>query len=107
VLYGVDADIDRTPENRQEHVRRLAEVANIMLDAGVILIVTAAELGQEDVDLIRATVQSDLIEIIWVGDRVATDLAYDLQVPDAETTEEAVHRVKTLLLEKGIISPPW
>jgi bifunctional enzyme CysN/CysC len=107
VLYGVDADIDRTRENRQEHIRRLAEVANIMLDAGVILIVTAAELGQEDIELVRATVQSDFIEIIWVGDRVGTDVAYDLQVPDAEVTEEAVHRIKTLLLEKGIIFQPW
>ena len=40
VLYGVDADIDRDRENRREHLRRLAEVANLMLDAGVILIVT-------------------------------------------------------------------
>ena len=44
VLYGVDADIERKPENRQEHIRRLGEVANLMLDAGIILIVTAAEL---------------------------------------------------------------
>ena len=41
VLYGVDADIARGRENRHEHVRRLAEVANLMLDAGMILIVTA------------------------------------------------------------------
>ena len=34
-LYGVDADIARTAENRREHIRRLAEVANLMLDAGM------------------------------------------------------------------------
>ncbi len=56
VLYGVDADIERKFENRSEHLRRLSEVANIMLDAGVILIVTAAELTQEELDLIRTTV---------------------------------------------------
>jgi bifunctional enzyme CysN/CysC len=107
VLYGVDADIDRGQENRREHIRRLAEVANIMLDAGVILIVTAIELGQEDLDLIRATVASDLIEIVWVGDRVTTDVEYDLHVLDAESTEDAVHRIKSLLLDKGIIFRPW
>ena len=44
VLYGVDADIERKQENRLEHMRRLAEVANLMLDAGIILVVAAAEL---------------------------------------------------------------
>src|SRR6185295_813079 len=39
VLYGVDADIDRGQDHRQEHLRRLGEVANILLDAGAILIV--------------------------------------------------------------------
>ena len=41
VLYGVDADIARRGANRSEHLRRMAEVANLMLDAGQILIVTA------------------------------------------------------------------
>jgi bifunctional enzyme CysN/CysC len=107
VLYGVDADIDRGQENRREHIRRLAEVANIMLDVGVILIVTAIELRQEDLDVIRATVASDLIEIVWVGDQVTTDIEHDLHVLDAESTEDAVRRIKSLLLDKGIIFRPW
>ena len=107
VLYGVDADIDRGQENRREHIRRLAEVANIMLDAGVILIVTAMELRQEDLDLVRATVQSDLIETIWVGERVTTDVECDLHVLGAESIDDAVQRTKNLLLEKGAIFRPW
>src|SRR5919112_288173 len=50
VLYGVDADIERKQANRLEHMRRLAEVANIMLDAGIILVVAAAELTQDDLE---------------------------------------------------------
>jgi bifunctional enzyme CysN/CysC len=67
VLYGVDADIKGRNDQRQEHLRRLAEVAHILLDAGVILIVTAIELTQEDLELIRTTIHSDKIETIWVG----------------------------------------
>jgi bifunctional enzyme CysN/CysC len=52
VLYGVDADIERKPENRLEHMRRLAEVANLMLDAGIILVVAGAELTQDDLEVI-------------------------------------------------------
>ncbi len=75
VLYGVDADIERKPENRLEHMRRLAEVANLMLDAGMILIVTAAELTQDDLEVIKTAVQPDWIETIWAGDTITTDLA--------------------------------
>jgi bifunctional enzyme CysN/CysC len=107
VLYGVDADIGRKEENRQEHMRRLAEVANLMLDAGVILIVTAAELTQEDLELIKATVDPDRIETIWVGDQVTTDLTCDLQLTDPEQESERVDRVKALLQDKGVIFRPW
>ncbi|HSE94705.1 MAG TPA: GTP-binding protein [Methylomirabilota bacterium] len=107
VLYGVDADIERTAANRAEHLRRLAEVANILLDAGVILIVSAARLTQEDLDLVRTTVQPDRIETVWIGDHVTTDLDCDLHLPGAEAPDEAVQRIKGLLRDKGIIYHAW
>ena len=106
VLYGVDADIARQAENRAEHLRRLAEVANLMLDAGVILIVTAAELTQADVDLIKTTVEPERIEVIWVGDAKTTDVAHDLMIEDPDAPD-GVDQVKRLLQEKGIIFRPW
>ena len=106
VLYGVDADIERKQENRLEHMRRLAEVANLMLDAGIILIVAAAELTQDDVEVIKTAVQPDLIEIVWAGDTITTDLAFDLQLPGG-AVPEAVDRLKAHLQDKGIIFRPW
>lgn len=106
VLYGVDSDIRRTEDNRKEHLRRLAEVANVMLDAGMILIVTAIELTQDDLDLLRITVDSDRIETVWVGPRVTTDIPYDLQVEDLDWTE-AVDRIKHRLRDRGVLFRPW
>jgi bifunctional enzyme CysN/CysC len=106
VLYGVDADIARGEENRREHLRRMAEVANLMLDAGVILIVTAAELTQADVELIKTTVDPDRIELVWVGESKTTDVAHDLQIHDADASD-AVDQIKRLLQDKGIIFRPW
>ena len=106
VLYGVDADIARKPENRLEHMRRLAEVANLMLDAGMILIVAAAELTQDDLEVIKTAVQPDWIETIWAGDAITTDLAVDLQLPGG-AVPEAVDRLKAHLQDKGIIFRPW
>lgn len=102
VLYGVDADITHDAEHRSEHLRRLAEVANLMLDAGVILIVTAAALTQADVELIRTTVDADRIQVIWVGDAKTTDVAHDLLLPDADA-HDAAEQVQRLLQAKGII----
>lgn len=107
VLYGVDADIERKVENRTEHMRRLAEVANIMLDAGFILIVTAAELAQADLDVITAAVGPEMIETIWVGDQVTTDLACDLQIGEGEAEEDALEHIKQRLQDANIIFRPW
>ncbi|HEU5305662.1 MAG TPA: GTP-binding protein [Gemmatimonadales bacterium] len=106
VLYGVDADIERKRENRLEHMRRLAEVANLMLDAGMILVVAAAELTQDDLEVIKTAVQPDLIETIWAGDNITTDLAYDLHLPRGPAAE-SVDRLKAHLQDKGIIFRPW
>ncbi len=106
VLYGVDADIERKQENREEHMRRLGEVANLMLDAGIMLVVTAAELTQDDLEVIKTAVQPDSIETIWAGDNITTDLVYDLQL-SGSTPAESADRLKAHLQDKGIIFRPW
>ncbi len=106
VLYGVDADIERKQENRLEHMRRLAEVANLMLDAGIILVVAAAELTQDDLEVIKTAVEPDWIETVWAGDTVTTDLSVDLQLPGG-AIHEAVDRLKAHLQDKGVIFRPW
>jgi bifunctional enzyme CysN/CysC len=106
VLYGVDADIERKPENRLEHMRRLAEVANLMLDAGMILIVAAAELTQDDLEVIKTAVPPDWIETIWAGDTITTDLVVDLHLPGG-AIPESVDQLKAHLQDKGVIFRPW
>jgi bifunctional enzyme CysN/CysC len=106
VLYGVDADLDRR-ENRAEHMRRLAEVANIMLDAGVILLVSAAELTAEDLDLICASVEPERIATVWMGDRHATDLRADLVLDAGGDLAESVEHLRTLLQKAGVIVRSW
>ncbi len=105
VLYGVDADIKKPGSDqthRPEHLRRLAEVANILLDAGVILIVTAIGLTQKELEIIHTVVDSDLIEPVWLGEE-PTDIDFAMKIPDLDNLDETVDAVKTLLQGKGII----
>ena len=101
LLYGVDADLGRAAEDRAEHIRRLAEIANLLLDAGVILLVTAQELTRQDLDVIRTAAPSDRIVTVWLGDRVTTDLPLDLQLAEPARIEDAVERLRALLEERG------
>jgi bifunctional enzyme CysN/CysC len=105
VLYGVDADIERTRENRHEHVRRLAEVANIVLDTGMMLIVTASELTREDLDLFRTTVDPERIRSVWMGDAGDTDFEPDLRVDEGGDPMERAGRIRILLESQGFLGP--
>jgi len=106
ILSGVSADVTEEKGGRTEQIRRLAEVAHLFLDAGMILVVTAVELTQDDLDLIRFSVTPDRIETIWVGDQVTTDLFFDLQVSNNVVREEAIASVKELLVKNRIIFQP-
>jgi bifunctional enzyme CysN/CysC len=102
VIYGVDADLKHngSVEVQREHVRRLAEVAHLLLDAGLILILTAVEFTQEDLKIMQTIIDARRIETVWVGDDVTTDLLFDLKIEERET---AVTQIKYLLQEHGVI----
>ena len=89
LLYGVDADIKsddslNTPEERHEHIRRLGEVANLMLDAGNILIVTASELGSGELDTLRQIIKTDNVLTVWIGPAVNRIRDFDLSLDDGD-----------------------
>lgn len=105
VLYGVDADIKKPgpdESHRPEHLRRLGEVANLLLDSGQIVIVTAIGLGREDLRMIANPIDNGLIETIWLGGNL-TDIEPSLHLETLDPLDEAVARVCSLLKDKGII----
>jgi bifunctional enzyme CysN/CysC len=108
VVYGVDADIrgQKDFEGHHEHIRRLAEIAHMMLDSGVILIVTAVELTQADLEIIRTAVGIEKIQTIWVGERVTTDINFDLQMQELVGTEQEALQIKHFLQDLGVIFSP-
>ena len=88
-------------------MRRLGEVAHILLDSGVILLLTALELTQDDLEILKLSVDPDKIEVIWVGEEVTTDIALDSKVPGLIDVDESVEMIKNLLYDQGIIFKPW
>ena len=105
VLYGVDADLERTSENRSEHLRRLSEVLNILLDAGMIVIATAVALTESELEIVRTAVGRERVSAVWVGDDLTTDLRPDLTLTGREALHDAVGRLESLLHDVGAIKP--
>jgi len=83
----------------------LAEVANILLDAGVTLVVTAIGLTQRELEIIQNVVDSDLIEPIWLGED-PTDIDFTMKIPDLNNLDETLDNIKALMQNKGIIFKP-
>ena len=72
-----------------------------------VLILTAIELTQEDLEIVKTIVTPERIEVVWLGEEVTTDVAYDLLLPTGENVEEAVDRIKSMLQERSVIFKPW
>ncbi len=107
ILYGVDADIKEPGKdtNRGEHLRRMSEVVNLMLDAGMIVVLTATGLVQDDLEMIRAGVDTEQVYVVWLGGE-PTDIEYDLMEPDVTDADETAEAIKGLLQERGVIFRP-
>ncbi len=106
MLYGVDADIDRTLANRHEHFRRLGEIAHLMLDAGLVLIVSAAELRADDLDIVRVSVPAERITTVWFGPAAAAEVATDLVIPEGVPLDDACAALTALLAARGVLPTP-
>ena len=79
IVYGIDADIKKaTDNNREEHIRRVSEVINLMLDTGMIIILTAIDLTAYDVELIKTIANPAGMLSVWTGKRVTTDIDCNL-----------------------------
>lgn len=105
VVYGVDADIRGRSGSkfRREHIRRMAEIANIFMNAGVILIITAVEITAADLKLFQTILDPTRIVTVWVGTNTSEDLSYEINLVESASTEESVSPIVQKLQHSGFI----
>ena len=105
MLRGLDRDIHDGSDVGQEHVRRVGELGNIMLDAGMLFIVSAANLSASDVALVQELVGVERVRVaLMSNDPNATA---DLVLKADEPIESGIEKIKTLLAREGVIFRPW
>jgi len=64
IRHGLNRDLGFTPQDRVENIRRISEVANLMLDAGLICITSFISPYQSDRDSARSLIpEGEFIEV--------------------------------------------
>ena len=103
LIYGVDADIKDSNfaevDSQSEHFRRFAEIAHIMLDAGMILIVTARDVEAHELEYFKTGFTGKENSIIC--ERVALNDTGD------ENIENKVIELQQMLLNDGYVFNPF
>ena len=105
ILYGVDADIQNEEISGAEHFRRIAEVAHLMLDAGLIIVLTAIHLQSRELEIFQTLIDPSKIHTVWLGQRSIQDLPCDL-VLEGESRESDATEILDYLQCRGVIFDP-
>ena len=58
---------------------------------------------QDDLDILKTVIDEDKVHVVWIGEKVSTDINYDLQLGNHKTINEGVVLIKHLLQTRGII----
>jgi adenylylsulfate kinase len=71
VRQGINKDLGFTPQDRSENIRRIAEISNLMLDAGVITLAAFVSPYKKDREVVKQIVGPDKFIEIYVKTTLA------------------------------------
>ena len=102
VLLGVDQDLYWVDATQQELVRRFAEVAHLMLRAGLIVVSTTNAIGLGDYGQVQALIPDFETIVVDVDPGTHSVAACDLRIVGSEEDDEVVARIRKLLEDRQI-----
>jgi len=105
VLLGLDADLVWLESTQQELVRRFAEVAHILLDAGTIVVSTTNAIGLGDVAAVQALIPDFEVIPVLIDPTGAVCDACDLRLSGKESEVDAIAKITELLKQRQITNP--
>jgi adenylylsulfate kinase len=70
IRKGINSDLGFSPEDRTENIRRIAEVANLMVDAGLVTLAAFVSPYKKDRENIKSIVKDDNFVEIFINTSV-------------------------------------
>ena len=74
-----------------------------MLDAGMILIVTATELYNEEIEMMLAVTQPQNVLTCFIGESIDTDAKCDLHIAEETDLKAAYEKIYVRMKDEGIL----
>ena len=93
IIYGVDADIKSIERYRDEHIRRLAEVVHILLDAGLTVVATASDLNEDDIGNFKTILGGQEMLLANIGENDFIENILDLNIGTSDSPQCAAEKL--------------
>ena len=101
-MKGLDVDLEKVAWNRDEHIRRLGELARIMTDAGLIFISAIDDLDRYDIEYIKQLNTPSELLVINIGSNLP-DYEAGLNLLEDYDLKAALDEIKKVLNREKII----
>jgi len=103
ILLGVDADLMWVESTQQELVRRFAEVAHLLLDAGHLVVSTTNAIGLADFAAVQALIPDFSVLTVEMGQTEKSIIPCDLRFSGQESEAEILGQMMGLLTKRNIV----
>jgi bifunctional enzyme CysN/CysC len=100
---GLDADVAAGPLGRDEHMRRLGELAGLFAEAGCILLTAVPDLDEAELQVIRALAAPSEVLAVGLQDESTPGLPLALSLPAAASVDECADRIGALLVKQAVV----
>jgi bifunctional enzyme CysN/CysC len=108
LVTGLDSDIARECainhwEDREEHIRRLGELAQIFTDAGLILLANIPGLDDFEIEVLKALNQPNEIIVINIGSNHLAEHPAIFPIEDGDPLEISLQKIRRILYQKDVL----
>jgi len=103
LIRGADGDLRFHAMAREEHVRRLSEIARLFAQVGCILLASLPDTDDVELSLIRRLAAPSEVVSIGVSDGSLMGILPDLTLPEGADLMECGDRIASLLVEEQVL----
>ena len=103
ITGGLDADIGDAFWDRDEHTRRIGELARILPDAGLIFITAINDADEYDLDKLKMLNSPNELLVVNIGDSILGDYEADINLRADPDMGASLNSILKLLSERHVI----
>ncbi len=101
ILRSLSHNDDAT--DRLKHFQKIGEVSHLMMNAGLVLIATASNSNDEELDRLQSIINRDFVYLINVGDKNFEEHDIDVNLDAQISVDQSVEKILEVIKSNGIL----